>query len=150
MKKLILSFILLFPFFGFSQLEHIAEALKFQNQIRNYHFINDLMYDETLAKKAQQWADKIAKLDKIEFSSDTLGELIYSVKKITETTLKSFNPFLDASIHWVLDEDTSLDQLKHQDATLVGFGLSENKERIYVVARYDNILISEEPGEAEN
>ena len=53
MKKLILSFILLFPFFGFSQLEQIAEALKFHNQIRNYHFINDLMYDETLAKKAR-------------------------------------------------------------------------------------------------
>ena len=150
MKKVILSLIFLLPFFGFSQLEHVAEALKFHNQIRNYHFIHDLMYDDNLKKEAQQLADKLAELDTIQFSSDSLGENIYSVKKITETTLKSFNPFLDASIHWALDEDTSLDQLKHEDAILVGFGLSENKERIYVVAKYDNVIRKEDDKEDKN
>ena len=150
MKKLILSFILLFPFFGFSQLEHLAEALKFHNQIRNYHFINDLMYDENLAEKAQQWADKLAELDTVKVSGDSFGENVYRVRKITETTLGSFNPFLDASIFWTIgNEDISLDQLKNKNASLVGFGLSENKERIYVVAKYDNVIGKEEDVEDE-
>jgi hypothetical protein len=69
MKKLIIFLTLFFPLFGFSQLEHVAEALKFHNQIRNYHFIHDLMYDDNLKKKAQQLADKLAELDTIQFSS---------------------------------------------------------------------------------
>ena len=150
MKKLIISLTLFFPLFGFSQLEHVAEALKFHNQIRNYHFVDDLMYDENLAKKAQKWADKLAELDMIRVSSDSLGENIYNVRKITETTLKSFNPFLDASIHWALGEDILLDQVKDEDANLVGFGLSENKKQIYVVAKYDNVIRKEDDKEDKN
>ena len=108
------------------------------------------MYDETLAKKAQKWADKLAELDTVKVSGDSFGENVYRVRKITETTLESFNPFLDASIFWTIgEEDISLDQLKHKNASLVGFGLSENKERIYVVAKYDNVIGKEEDKEGK-
>ncbi len=138
MKKILF---LLLPLISLAQSYNENEALKLQNQFRSYNFIDTLGYCDTLELKAKKWAEHLAFIDNIRFSKDTLGEIIYRIQKITETVSNNFNPALDASIFWLISEDkASSEQILNLEATKVGIGIAENKNRYYVVAKYNNII----------
>jgi len=66
--------------------------------------------------------------------------LIYFYEK--KTGLQINNYLLDASIGWVLKyshEEETLKQVICENCVYVGFGISENKDYIYVVAKYNEI-----------
>lgn len=138
MKKLLF---LLFPIISFAQNTKQMEAIKLQNQFRQYHFIDSLKYCDTLALKAQKWADHLALIDNVRVSKDIFGENVYRIQKITETISINFNPALDATIFWLTNENKDmLEQVLDVNATKIGIGVAENKNRYYVVAKYNNII----------
>lgn len=138
MKKLLF---LLFPIFSFAQSIQESEAVKLQNQFRSYHFIDTLFYCDTLALKAKKWADYLAFIDNIRLSKDSLAENVYRIQKITKTISNNFNPALDASIFWIINENKlSSKQILNEYATKIGIGVSENNKRYYVVAKYNNVI----------
>lgn len=133
MKKLIL--ILLFPIFSNAQYN---EAMLFQNNIRNYYNLSPYVIDNDLSKKAQEWANHIAMTDQFDLSPDTLGETIYYFRKLNN--IRPENMFLDAAVSWVIDADeASFNQTVCEDCSSVGYGMSENMEYIYIVAKYDKL-----------
>ena len=136
MKKLLF---LLFPLISLAQSYNKNEALKLQNQFRNYHFINTLTYCDTLEVKAERWAKHLAFIDDLAMDKDSLGTNIYRIQKITETVSNNFNPALDATIFWITNESKfMLQQVLEPGASKVGIGIAENKNRYYVVAKYNN------------
>ena len=134
MKKLVLILLLL-PFLSKAQFN---EAVNFQNNIRSYYNLNPYNVDSDLNKKAQAWANHMALTDEFDLSSDSLGETIYYFKKTSPE--KPNNMFLDAAVSWVIDSDSSsFNQTICKDCLSVGFGIAENFEYIYVVAKYDKL-----------
>ena len=138
MKKVIILFVLT-PIISFSQ-TYYDSALNFQNEIRNYYDLKPLEYDSSLSLHAQEWADYIAETDDFKVSDDNFGESIFSIQKIYCYS-RNKNPYLEASINWIIDTDDSntLNQILYEDVKRVGFGLAENHNYIYVVAKYDSI-----------
>jgi len=138
MKKLILITILI-PIISFSQ-TYYDSALNFQNEIRNYYDLKPLEYDSSLSLHAQEWADYIAETNDFKVSDDGFGESIFSIQKIYCYS-RNKNPYLEASINWIIDTDDSntLNQILYEDVKRVGFGTAENQEYIYVVAKYDKL-----------
>ena len=138
MKKLI-SITILFPIFSFAQ-TYYDSALNFQNAIRSYYDLIPLNYDSELSLKAQEWADYLAETDQFEVSDDPFGENIFAIS--TEYIFsKGKQPCLEASMNWILesDDNSTLHQIIYEDAKRVGFGVAENHEYIYVVAKYDQL-----------
>ena len=138
MKKVIILFVLS-PIISFSQ-TYYDSALNFQNEIRNYYDLKPLEYDTSLSLHAQEWADYIAETDDFKVSDDDFGESIFSIQKIYCYS-RNKNPYLEASINWIIDTDDSntLNQILYEDVKRVGFGLAENHNYIYVVAKYDKL-----------
>ena len=138
MKKLILITILT-PIISFSQ-TYYDSALNFQNEVRNYYDLKPLEYDSSLSLHAQEWADYIAETDDFKVSDDDFGESIFAIQKIY-CNIRKKNPYLEASINWIIDTDNSntLNQILYEDVKRVGFGFAENQEYIYVVAKYDKL-----------
>ncbi len=137
MKNLIL--ILLFPIFINAQVEYFT-ALNFQNNIRSYYNLDLLSYDKELSNKAQAWANHIAATNNFTREDDLYGETIYALDK--EYYNQQVNYILDAVVHWTLSEDDNrvpFYQMIYPDISKVGFGISENAESIFVVAKYDKI-----------
>ena len=133
MKKLIL--ILLFPIIANAQLDYSA-ALQFQNGLRSYFEIPFLEYDSLLSESAQAWADHIAITNDFSLSNSEYGETIYNFNKAYYNP--DLNYLLDAVVHWTIqDEKSSFYQMTYPEATKVGFGISENNNSIFVVAKYD-------------
>ena len=138
MKKLILITILT-PIISFSQ-TYYDSALNFQNSIRSYYDLTPLSYDNDLSLIAQEWAEYMAETDKFEVSDDSYGENIFAIS--TEYVFsKGKQPCLEASMNWILEseDNRTLDQIIYEDAKRVGFGVAENHEYIYVVAKYDKL-----------
>jgi len=136
MKKLILLSILT-PIISFSQ-TYYDSFLNFQNSIRPYYDLIPLSHDNDLSLIAQEWAEYIAETNKFEVSDDSYGENIFAIS--TEYVYsKGKQPCLEASISWILESDnySTLNQIIYEDAKRVGFGVAENHEYIYVVAKYD-------------
>ena len=138
MKKLILITILT-PIISFSQ-TYYDSALNFQNSIRSYYDLTPLSYDNDLSLIAQEWAEYMAETDKFEVSEDSYGENIFAIS--TEYIFsKGKKPCLEASMNWILEseDNLTLDQIIYKDAKRVGFGVAQNDEYIYVVAKYDKL-----------
>ena len=137
MKNLI--FTLLLPLISFSQ-TYYTQALNFQNNIRSFYDVNSLSYSPELALEAQMWADYMADTDTFKVSSDNYGENIFWADREYITAYKK-DVLLEASINWILDaEDTAtLEQMIYGEAMRVGFGVSQNEESIFVVAKYDKL-----------
>jgi len=138
MKKVIILFVLT-PIISFSQ-TYYDSALNFQNEIRNYYDLKPLEYDTSLSLHAQEWADYIAETDDFKVSDDDFGESIFSIQKIYCYS-RNKNPYLEDSINWIIDTDDSntLNQILYEDVKRVGFGVAENHDYIYVVAKYDKL-----------
>jgi len=135
MKKLILILLFL-PIFSNAQ---YADALNFQNTIRSYYNLNPYTINIDLNKQAQAWADQIALTDEFDFSPGSLGETLYYFKKTTGVS-KPNSMFLDAAVSWAIDADeASFNQTICSDCSSVGYGISENIEYIYIVAKYDKL-----------
>ena len=138
MKKLMI--ITLFtPLLSFSQ-AIVKDALFFQNSIRSYYNLQPLEIDHNLNQEAQDWANYIALNNLFEHEDDHYGETLYSIDK------QYYNPaidfILDASVHWILSEDDDnlpFHQITYKESKRVGFGIAENDEYIYVVAKYDKL-----------
>ena len=80
----------------------------------------------------------MALTDEFDLSPDNLGETIYYFRKISPE--KPNNMFLDAAVSWVVDADTSsFNQTICEDCLSVGYGIAENIEYIYIVAKYDKL-----------
>lgn len=137
MKNLLL--IIMFPISLLSQSLH-SEALNFQNSIRSYYDLSPLEYDVDLSNEAQKWAEYLALTDAFEVSDDNYGENIFAIDP-EYYFLKGNNIYLEASINWVLDseDEVTLNQIKFDEARLVGFGKAHSKRYIYVVAKYDKL-----------
>jgi len=134
MKKFILILLFL-PIFSNAQ---YIDALNFQNNIRSYYDLNPYNINDDLNKKAQAWANHIALTDEFDLSPDSLGETIYYYKKTNRT--KPSNMLLDAAISWIIDaDDASFNQTICADCSSVGYGISENMQYIYIVAKYDKL-----------
>lgn len=138
MKNLL--FTLLFaPLFSFGQ-TYYDQALTFHNNVRNYFNAPPLFYDNNLAIEAQEWANYIASTGDFRVSDDPYGESIYLISKYYLNN-NNKNALLEASIAWILDwEDISTySQAIYPETNNIGFGISENDEYIYVVAKYDKL-----------
>tara|TARA_E500000318_G_scaffold100122_2_gene102628 strand:- start:2075 stop:2488 length:414 start_codon:yes stop_codon:yes gene_type:complete len=135
MKKFILILLFL-PLFSNAQ---YIDALSFQNSIRSYYNLNPYIIDINLNNQAQAWANQIALTDEFNFSPDTLGETLYYFKKTTGVSRPN-NVFLDAAVSWAIDADeASFNQTICSNCSSVGYGISENIEYIYIVAKYDKL-----------
>tara|TARA_B100001287_G_scaffold147287_1_gene124000 strand:- start:2517 stop:2927 length:411 start_codon:yes stop_codon:yes gene_type:complete len=134
MKKFILILLFL-PIFTNAQ---YTDALNFQNSIRSYYNLNPYTINNDLNRQAQAWAERMAITDEFELSSDSLGETIYYFTKTDY--YRPNNMFLDATINWVIDSgDGPFNQTICSDCSSVGYGMSENLEYVYIVAKYDKI-----------
>ena len=135
MKKLIL--ISLFtPILSFSQSS--KPAIKFINQARSYFYFEELKNDKNLSKKAEVWAKHIANVDSLELSTDEHGEALFRIKLTEGKNIN--NIFLDSAVGWLLEKDTpQYYQLLCSNCSKIGFGVAENHEYIYVVAKYDKL-----------
>ena len=138
MKKVIILLVLS-PIILFSQTNY-EKTLNFQNEVRKYYDLDPLQYDTNLSLQAQEWAEYIAETDQFEVSEDIYGENIFSIDK-SYVLEKNKNEFLEATINWIIDTDDSntLNQILYEDVKRVGFGVAENHEYIYVVAKYDKL-----------
>ena len=138
MKKVIILFVLT-PIISFSQ-TYYDSALNIHNEVRNYYDLTPLSYDSDLSLKAQEWAEYIASTDSFEVSDDEYGENIFAISTEYVFT-KGKQPCLEASMNWILesDDDSTLKQIIYEDAKRIGFGVAENHEYIYVVAKYDKL-----------
>jgi hypothetical protein len=137
MKNLILT--LMLPMLSFAQ-TYYDSALNFQNTVRSYYDITPLSYSNDLSIAAQEWADYMATTDSFTVSSDNYGENIFYINK-SYVFENGKDVLLEASLNWVLDSDdnSTYDQIIYPDATSIGFGISENNESIYVVAKYNKL-----------
>lgn len=134
MKKFILILLFL-PFFSNAQ---YTDALNFQNNIRSYYNLNPYIINQDLSNQAQAWADQMAITDEFDLSTDSLGETIYYFKKTSPR--RPNNMFLDAAVSWVIDaDDASFNQTICSDCSSVGYGISENLQYVYIVAKYDKL-----------
>ena len=137
MKNLILT--LMFPVLSFAQ-TYYDNALQFQNTVRNYYDIPLLSYNDNLALEAQAWAEYLAQTDTFTVSSDNYGENIFYIDRIYANVNKK-DVLLEASLNWIIDTDNynTFNQIVYPDATNIGFGVAENNESIYVVAKYNKL-----------
>jgi len=134
MKKFILILLFL-PIFTNAQ---YIDALNFQNNIRSYYNLNPYTINNDLNRQAQAWANQMAITDEFELSPDSLGETIYYFTK--RNSIRPNNMFLDATINWVIDAgEASFNQTICADCSSVGYGMAENLEYVYIVAKYDKI-----------
>ena len=139
MKNLIFT-LLLAPLFSFGQ-TYYDNALVFQNNIRSYYNAPSLYYSNDLSLQAQAWAEYLASTDTFEVSTDNLGENIFYIDKAYARRTKK-DILLEASINWILDiEDdySTFNQIIYPETTNIGFGMAENENSIYVVAKYDKL-----------
>jgi len=138
MKNLIFT-LLLAPLFSFGQ-TYYDSALIFHNNVRNYYNAPPLSYDNNLAAHAQEWANYMANTDDFRVSDDQYGESIYFVEK-SYLINNNKNAYLEASIAWILDWENiaTYSQAIYPETNNIGFGISENDEYIYVVAKYDKL-----------
>jgi len=118
------------------------QAIDFQNQIRDYFDLKPYERDDTLSKIAFNWASHLAKIDSLKISDDQYGESIFLISR-EYLNFSNKNIFMEASISWLLNKGSGDDspylQIISETATKVGFGVSYNDERYYVVAKYDSI-----------
>ena len=137
MKNLILT--LMLPMLSFAQ-THYDTALDFQNTVRNYYDIPLLSYNDNLALEAQAWAEYLAQTDTFTVSSDNYGENIFYIDRIYANVNKK-DVLLEASLNWIIDTDNynTFNQIIYSEATNIGFGVAENNESIYVVAKYNKL-----------
>ncbi len=137
MKKFI--FIMLFPVFVIGQ-NYYDDALRFQNNIRSYYDVPVMSYNNDLALEAQVWAEHLASIDDVQVSTDNYGENIFYIDKIY-ADVRNKNVLLEASINWIVDTDNwdTFNQIIYPEATNIGFGMAENNESIYVVAKYNKL-----------
>lgn len=136
MKNLIFS--LLFTVAATAQYN---AALNFHNQVRSYYDLTPLSYDNNLAYEAQQWAEEIAATDNFSTSIDNYGENIFSMSRSYYLRHRK-DALLEASINWLIDiqdDYSTYNQALYSGASRIGFGVAENEESIYVVAKYDKI-----------
>jgi hypothetical protein len=134
MKSLVFSLL-----FAISASAQWSDAILFQNQIRSYYNLPPLSYDNSLSIIAQNWAKHMAVSGVFKTSDDGYGENIYVIdKKWADENTK--NLYLDATLGWVLNMDTDermMTQIISPKTSKIGFGIAENTESIYVVAKYD-------------
>jgi hypothetical protein len=137
MKKFI--FTLLFPIFALGQ-TYYDNALQFQNTVRNYYDAPLLSYNNDLALEAQAWAEYLAETDTFTVSSDNYGENIFYINRMYAVN-NNKDVLLEATLNWIIDPDdwSTFNQIVYPEATNVGFGIAENKESIYVVAKYNKL-----------
>lgn len=137
MKNLLFT-LLLFPLLSFGQLNY-EKALTFQNDIRSFYGLNALKYNDSLSVAAQVWAEHLSKTDSLGFSDDDKGELIYFYTKQKNVKINDY--LLDASVGWAIryDEEETFKQIICEECDYMGFGIAENKDYIYVVAKYNEI-----------
>jgi len=137
MKKFI--FTLLFPIFVFGQ-TYYDNALQFQNTVRSYYDAPLLSYNNDLALEAQAWAEYLAETDTFAVSSDNYGENIFYIDRIYANVNKK-DVLLEATLNWIIDTDdwSTFNQIIYPEATNIGFGVAENNESIYVVAKYNKL-----------
>ena len=137
MKKFI--FTLLFPIFVFGQ-TYYDNALQFQNTVRSYYDAPLLSYNNDLALEAQAWAEYLAEIDDIELSTDNYGENIFYIDRIYARN-NNKDVLLEATLNWIIDTDdwSTFNQIIYPEATNIGFGVAENNESIYVVAKYNKL-----------
>ena len=136
MKKLILI-TLLTPLLSLAQNKY-ESAIDFQNNIRSYYDLKPFNYNSDLSKLAQEWANHIAITGEFEVSDDSLGETIYAISKTAP--IIPDNLLLDAVVSWAVDSDeAAFNQTICTDCSSLGFGVAENLEYIYVVAKYDKL-----------
>lgn len=121
-------------------LKQMKDAINFQNLHRDFFEYKLLKFDEKLTEKAQQWADQLAIINKMQHSNEKgIGELIFYAP--INWFRKDSNWMTNASVFWVLAEDditrATLEQVLCKKCDKVGFGVSSNKESLFVVAKYN-------------
>ena len=137
MKKFL--FTLLLPIFALGQ-TYYDNALQFQNTVRNYYDAPLLSYNNDLALEAQAWAEYLAETDTFTVSTDNYGENIFYINRMYAIN-NNKDVLLEATLNWIIDTDdwSTFNQIIYPEATNIGFGIAENKESIYVVAKYNKL-----------
>lgn len=135
MKKTLFITTMLFVNQLFSQSE-IEIALNFQNTLRSYYYLSELELDDELSILSNQLADRLLLSDSLFTEVDDYADNLFSIENIDLPL--NYNPYLDASIAWLIDTDDkiTLDNMISSDYNFVGFGMSKSKEKIIVVVKY--------------
>ena len=137
MKKIIL--LLIVPLVSYSQ--DLNTALNLHNTLRGYYDLKPLAINEELNIIAEERADVIAEEDKIIHTENDYGESIFYT---TEIKL-SRDYFLEATISWIVEVDNKLSmrQILCSECKDIGFGVSMNDDKVFVVALYDEMYDDE-------
>jgi len=137
MKKFL--FTLLLPIFALGQ-TYYDNALQFQNTVRSYYDAPLLSYNNDLALEAQAWAEYLAETDTFTVSTDNYGENIFYINRMYAIN-NNKDVLLEATLNWIIDTDdwSTFNQIIYPEATNIGFGVAENNESIYVVAKYNKL-----------
>ena len=133
MRKIIL--ILIIPFLSYKQ--DLNSALNLHNTVRGYYDLKPLIINDSLNSIAKHRAKFLAEQDKISFTDNGLGESVF----FTSYLVISRDYFLEATLAWILEEydEFSLNQILCSNCKEIGFGVSMNDDKVYVVAVYDKI-----------
>ena len=134
MKKIIL--LLIAPLVSYSQ--ELNSALNFHNTLRGYYDLKPLTINDELNIIAKERAEIIAQEDKFIHSENDYGENFFYT---TEIKL-SRDYFLEASVGWVVEDfdELSVRQILCSECEEIGFGISINDEKVYIVAVYDKMF----------
>lgn len=133
-----LNKVLLFLLVSFTGMAQYNMVLNFQNNIRSYYDLEDYTISQSLTLEAQSWADYIASEDSLIISTDMYGETLHRTQIIPGYTAADY--YLDAAVGWVVEcNDPGYYQTTCIDCTQVGYGMAENNNFIYVVAKYDKL-----------
>ena len=135
MKKTLLITTMLFVNQLFSQSE-IEIALNFQNTLRSYYYLSELELDNELSFLSNQLADKLLLSDSLFTEVDDYADNLFSIEN--NDLPNNYNPYLDASVAWVIDSDDPicLKNIIYEDYEKVGFGMAKSKEKIIIVVKY--------------
>jgi len=133
MRNIILLIIV--PLVSYSQ--DLNSALNMHNTIRGYYDLKPLITSDSLNLIAKERANVLSKQDKITFTKNGLGENVF----YTSYLVLSRDYFLEATVGWILEDfdEVSIKQILCLDCKEIGFGVSMNDDKVYVVAVYDKI-----------
>lgn len=131
MRKSIL--LLLLPVFTYAQ--NYTNALFLHNTLRDYYDFEPLTVSKQLSDIAQKRAYIISSKDEIVHDDSDYGESVFYTDEVTISN----DYYLEATTAWIIDSGIgSLKQIMC-DCKNVGFGISYNNDKVYVVAIYDKI-----------
>uniref|UniRef100_A0A7E4UX96 SCP domain-containing protein n=1 Tax=Panagrellus redivivus TaxID=6233 RepID=A0A7E4UX96_PANRE len=118
------------------------ECLDKLNGYRALHSVENLVFDDTLNTKAQEWADAIADKNCLDRSAEEYGQTIHTVTYIDRTDALQPSYDMVKDVNWDDIENSPPDvltftQFVWKESTKLGVGVGKNLASYFIVLYYD-------------